>query len=84
MALGAVGGIVRRTVDERTLKDFERALEDLAAALRECERLLSTTPLPQVLVHDETFQRLLWLLRVEGEEGDDPLTDRPGARPLLH
>lgn len=71
-------------LDERTLKDFERALEDLATALRECERLLSTTPLPQVLVHDETFQRLLWLLRVEGDDGDDAPTDRSGAPPVLH
>jgi predicted membrane chloride channel (bestrophin family) len=75
---------VRPTVDERTLKDFERALEDLAAALRECERLLSTTPLPQVLVHDETFQRLLWLLRVEGDDADAPPAQPSGAPPLLH
>jgi predicted membrane chloride channel (bestrophin family) len=74
---------VARTVDEGTLHDFERALEDLAAALHECERLLSTTPLPQVLVHDETFQRLLWLLRVEGDD-DVPPGERTGAPPLLH
>jgi hypothetical protein len=74
---------VARTVDERTLKDFERALEDLAAALLECERLLSTTPLPQALMHDQTFQRLLWLLRVEGDE-DDPPPERPRVPPVLH
>jgi hypothetical protein len=44
---------------------------------------LSTTPLPQVLVHDETFQRLLWLLRVEGDD-DVPPGEWTGAPPLLH
>jgi hypothetical protein len=73
--------------DDATLLEFERALQSLADALRECERLLSTVELPESLVHDETFQRLLWLLRVEQDDGTgEPGADgAEGGRPdLLH
>ena len=73
--------------DPANLLEFERALQSLAEALRECERLLSTTELPEALVHDATFQRLLWLLRVEEDDGSgEPGSEagEAGRPPLLH
>lgn len=73
--------------NEAALLEFERALQSLADALRECERLLSTTELPESLVHDETFQRLLWLLRVEQDDGTGEAgaaAGEGGRPPLLH
>lgn len=74
-------------VDDPTLLEFERALQSLAEALRECERLLSSAELPEGLVHDETFQRLLWLLRVEQDDGSGEAGADAGAGgrpPVLH
>lgn len=73
--------------DTTRLLEFERALQSLADALRECERLLASAELPESLVHDETFQRLLWLLRVEQDDASGEPGGEPGAGgrpPLLH
>lgn len=76
---------------DRNLIEFERALDRLAEALQHCELLLATHQLPVSLLHDDTFQRLLHLLRSEGEgsieleldaepDAGEPLAFRAWAR----